>query len=564
MCNYDLIIFNGPIFTSDINNKTVNVIGVKNGYVTYIGNQEDIAEDIKVCPNTIDLNGKFAMPGLIDSHMHPFWGAKQLVETSLDYQSLDIDGILTELQKDLDEDKKSANTDDDWFIVRAWLCIGGTFIDRASLDKLKTNRPIVLFSNDCHYLSLNTIALEKINILNNAPVPDNGVIVLDEHNHPTGLIEDGAAMEFFDKITASDVEHGIYIFDIAQKKLNSQGVTTIMDARALDEEFKIFKEMENRDILTLRILGAFEVKKRDVIPRANFQEWISRYQSFVSNYSTAKWSAAKPSLYVHQSKFFIDGMMPSHTAYMLEPYFERKDGKLVPTTNYGQSYLSQDDLEFAFLECAKLGIDPHAHTIADGAINIALNAIENFRNLGFTDIRPALAHCDVTAPEQYARFKNLDVSANLSFQWSGYPQNMIDLHHELLGDEQIKVKFETHGKFFDAGVNVAYNSDWPIDPMNEWFNLQVGLTRRIDQTTPRLDSDRNLTPLEVLKAATINAAYALKKEKEIGSLELNKFADIIVLDQNPFEIDPNLFSTIQVMKTIIGGHVVYEKNKLEN
>lgn len=550
---FDLILKNGVIFTSDGKNRVVDSLAIKDGRIRYCGSFTEIASADS--DRIIDLDGKFVMPGIIDSHMHPFWGAKQLVETSLDYTSYDIPQIIEQIQKRLDQDSAS---DDDWLVVRAWLCIGGTFIDKSSLDKLKTSRPIVLFSNDCHYLALNSKGLEKIHILDSAPVPDNGVIVLDEHNKPTGLIEDGAAMDFFDKITAENVDHGVEIFEIAQYKLNQQGITTIMDARAINEEFRIFKKMEDTGKLKLRILGAYEVKKRDLTPLENFANWIDNYNDFVARYSNPHWEAQKASLCIHQAKFFVDGMIPSHTACLREPYFENVEGNIRPTDRVGQAYFSQEELDYAYLTCADLGIDAHAHTIADGAIDLALNAIEKVRAAGNYSMRPALAHCDVTAGDQYARFKALDVSANLSFQWSGYPQEMIDLHRDLIGEAQIETKFETHGKFFDAGVNVAYNSDWPIDPLNEWYNFQVGMTRRIDDKHPRLESDRNLTATEVIRAATINAAYALKKESEIGSLEVGKFADFIILDKNPLILESTEIASVKVLETWLGGSVVYK------
>lgn len=564
--NANTILKNGKIFTADKNNSICQAVAIKDGVIIATGSDSEVMMHATSHTEIIDLQGKMAMPGIIDSHMHPMWGAKQLSEDSLEYQFLDVDGVISEVQKVVDNESKiEASNPDKWIIVRAWECIGGATIQRSDLDRLTTKRPVILFSNDCHYIALNSRGLEILGIAKSAPTKllDDGVIVLDEHGQPTGLIEDGAAMRYFDKITALNVEEGIKVFLEAQKKLNAQGITTIMDARAIEEEFDVFKAMQDKNVLNLRILGAYEVKAHDLKSADTFAETIGRIKSFKQKYSTENWEGNKPSLSIHQAKFFVDGMIPSKTAYLLEPYFENKGTKdnpqYVQTDFRGIPWFTQEQLEYAFVELAKNDLDPHMHTIADGAIEICLNAVEKMRHeMGDKDIRPAMAHLDVTAPHQYKRFADLKISANLSFQWSGYTQNFIDFYKEFLGEEQIKDKFETHGKFFDAGVNVAYNSDWPIDPLNEWYNFQVGLTRRIDADNPHLDSDRDLKSIEVLRAATINAAYALKKDDEIGSIEKGKFADIIVLNKDALSIDKTEFETIKVVQTIIGGKTVHK------
>lgn len=557
----DTIFSNGYIYSADQANHVYEAIAIKDGFIMAVGSNEQILPLANDKTEQIDLHGRMAMPGIIDSHMHPMWGAKQLDAMSLGYQDLTVDEILEVIAKRL---RSEANTPaDQWLVVRAWLCIGGTQVDKSDLDKLDTQRPIMLFSNDCHYLALNSRGLTRLGINSKTPLPDDGVIVLDDHHVPIGLIEDAPAMTYFDRATALALEEGIRVFTSAQKALNKEGVTTIMDARSLDEEFSVFKAMQDRGILNLRILGAVEIKPRDLATPETLNAAIERIKTFADTYSTPRWDSPKPALSVHQAKFFIDGMIPSKTAYLLEPYQQNGSDKEHPQLTHakqgGQPFFSQQQLEAAFIKCADNDLDPHMHTIADGSIEICLNAIEKMRaHSGNKDIRPALAHDDITAAHQYRRFKALRVTANLSFQWAGYTQKIIDLHRELIGDALIAHNFETHGRFFDAGVNVAYNSDWPIDPLNEWFNFQVGLTRRIDESQPRLNSDRDLTVIEVLRAATINAAYALKKEDTIGSLEKGKFADLIILDKNAFEIDKRLFSTINVVMTIVGGKVVYQ------
>jgi predicted amidohydrolase YtcJ len=150
-----------------------------------------------------------------------------------------------------------------------------------------------------------------------------------------------------------------------------------------------------------------------------------------------------------------------------------------------------------------------------------------------------------------------NVIATLSFQWSAKAANISSLFYSAIGENCFKNELETHGKFYDAGVTIAYGNDWPSDPLNEWYSLQCALTRRIRANPARMNRDRNLSVSEVLRSATIDAAYALQAERYIGSLEVGKFADMIVLNKNVFNISPETFARTKVLRTILGGKTVF-------
>ncbi|EBS7636780.1 amidohydrolase family protein [Salmonella enterica] len=141
------------------------------------------------------------------------------------------------------------------------------------------------------------------------------------------------------------------------------------------------------------------------------------------------------------------------------------------------------------MHCAKVGLSPHMHIIGDDAAEMTLDALDIMRVCcPDTDIRPGMARNDLMSPHQYRRFAEPGVVANLSFQWAGLPEGLPETYRHLLGHRRAENGLETHGKFFDAGVIVAYNSDWPIDPLNIWGNLQVGLTRWFKRTFSNPDT----------------------------------------------------------------------------
>ncbi|MDR2863561.1 MAG: amidohydrolase [Puniceicoccales bacterium] len=559
------ILYNGYIYTADDGNTIYEAIAIKDGYIAAVGTTEEIRKMAGKATEQIDLQGKMAMPGLIDSHLHPLWGGKSLINPSLNYESLSIKETLAKLNGFLEQDPGKNNSEDDWLIVQSWLRAGGTDITCFDLDTLPTKRPIMLCSNDFHSIALNGRGLQILGITKGSTDDADGLTARLQDGTPTGIVQDAPAMRIFDRVTSLSAAPASEVLAQTQRALNEQGVTTIMDARAIAEEFDAFLDMREKNRLTLRVAAAVEIPPLRVSDLSNVEPAYQELLAFRKKYAPHPWSSPGADISVSHVKFFIDGMLPNKTAFVLEPYFENTGSEEKPElrqTDYrARSYYTQTQLDALFLSAAQHNFHPHMHIIADGAADITLNAIARMRTAHpAKDIRPSMAHNDLMNPQQYNRFKTLDTIATLSFQWCAMPESMLPLFFNVVGKKRFDNDLETHGKFFDAGVIVAYGSDWPIDPLNEWYNLQCGLTRRISKNDPRLDSDRNLTVLEVLRAATINAAYALQAERYIGSLEKGKFADIIVLDRNPFFVSADNFAQIKVLRTILGGKTVHLKN----
>ena len=165
--------------------------------------------------------------------------------------------------------------------------------------------------------------------------------------------------------------------------------------------------------------------------------------------------------------------------------------------------------------------------------------------------------------KDYARFARLGTIACLSFQWAAPTAELAEFTRNMIGETRFQ-QLEPIGKFIDAGAVVAFGSDWPIDDFDEWYDLKVAATRRghpvNGQPAQRLDTDRDLTVTEVLRAATIDSAYAQHREDILGSLEPGKLADMIVLDRNVFQIPADDIANVKVLRTIVGGKTVHLTN----
>jgi hypothetical protein len=202
------------------------------------------------------------------------------------------------------------------------------------------------------------------------------------------------------------------------------------------------------------------------------------------------------------------------------------------------------------------------HADGDGAVHAGLDGIEALRTaLPSADIRPAIAHDEIVDPADFGRYKKLDTIPVLSFQWEKPAGDTLGLRN-YFGPARMKI-LEPAGLLAAAGARIAFGSDWPVDKLDEWFALKVSVTRTNSPDAPaeyrgRLGDDPGLPPAAALRAITINAAYELHQDDTTGSLEVGKFADLIVLDRNPLKIPSEDIANIHVLETVVGGNVIYQ------
>nr|WP_314267528.1 amidohydrolase [uncultured Moellerella sp.] len=564
----DIIYFNGYIYTADQQDSVVDSIAVQNGYIIGCGSAKSLQQYVGPETESIDLEGKMMMPGIIDGHMHPFWGGIQLFGCHLNYESLSIEQILERVQSHLDKDPRTG--ENDWLKVTAWLRQGmvpaGIDMYREDMDRLNTRRPVVLFSNDCHTLLANSRALELLGITKETPVPTDGKIGKHANGELNGILEDAPAMRAADSIPSIRDNQAIEVAELVQKVLNQQGVTSVMDARVSVQQLEAFAELQKRQELTIRFQAAREITPDETPDVASVAAAVDKAVAFAKQWHQAEWTP-QPGIGLRNIKMFVDGVLqyPTMTASLLEPYRVNKGTEAQAdwqaTDNYGDLYFTAEILDELLEKIAAAGYDPHLHTVGEGAVSIVLDAIEKMRAAHpEKDIRPGLAHNELVNPKDYQRFARLKTIACLSFQWAAPTPELAEFERNMIGEERFK-DLEPIAKFIDAGAVVAFGSDWPIDDFDEWYDLKVAATRRgrdIDgQQAQRLDTDRDLTVIEVLRSATIDSAYAQHREEVIGSLEVGKFADMIVLDRNVFQIPADDIENVKVLCTIVGGKTVH-------
>ena len=562
----DRVYRNGVIFTADSQNSQAQALAIRDGCVVYVGKNQGLKPFIG--PNTVDvdLHGRFAMPGLVDGHMHPLEAGMQLLKCNLNYESLTVPGLQQRVQSCLDH----ANTQDPdaWLEVVNWfqesMRPAGVKTSRATLDVLKTNRPIILRSSFGHTVLANTRALSLAKISAGAPDPIGGKIWRDAAGEPTGLLEDSAYAVFstlLPKPTAAEYSSGAAA---ALKAMNRQGVTSFLDADAAQADMVAFTSVHDAGALTARAHFAPPIEPSET---GEPGKALTRVIGYAKQYDGGKLVPAA-GITVRNAKLFLDGVIaaPAFTGAMREPYFANSGTTANPDWAPGPSrgpsvYFPPDSLATILIGLARAGIDPHLHADGDGAVHAALDGIEAMRKVvAAAEIRPAIAHDEIVDPADFPRYKKLNAIPVLSMQWEKPAGDTIGLT-DYLGPKRMKI-LEPAGLLATAGARIAFGSDWPVDQLDEWFALKVGVTRTNAPDAPagyrgRLGNDPGLSRHAVLRAATIDAAYELHEDDATGSLKAGKFADLIVLDRDPLKVPAEEIAKTQVLETVVGGKVVY-------
>ncbi|HVO59296.1 MAG TPA: amidohydrolase [Terriglobales bacterium] len=562
----DRVYRNASVYTADTHGTIAQAIAIRDGRIVYVGTNEGVAPFIGTSTRVSDLQGRFLMPGLIDGHMHPLEGGLVLRKCSLNYEPLTVPQLQERVQACLEKTKNQEP--DGWLEVVSWfqesMRPAGVKTSRAILDAQKTSRPIIVRSSFGHTVLANSRALALAKITKDTADPLGGKIWRDANGNPTGLLEDSAFDVFSDLIPKPPPEENIAAAKEAQKAMLAQGVTSFLDAAAGPEDMAAFTALQTAGGLTLRAHFAPVITPPEASDPA---QAVSKVVAYRKQYDQGALQV-KPGITLRNAKLFLDGVIaaPALTGAVLEPYRKNVGSPENPHWVAGENrgpavYFPPKPLAEILVRLARAGIDPHMHADGDAAVRAALDGIEFMRKEpAGAKIRPAIAHDEIVSPADFARFKALGALPVLSMQWEKPAGDTLGLTN-YFGPERMKI-LEPAGLLKAAGARVVFGSDWPVDALDEWFALKVGVTRtNAPDAAPeyrgRLGEDPGLSRDAVLRAATIDAAYELHEDDVTGSLEVGKFADLIVLDRDPLKTPAEDIANTRVLETVVGGATVF-------
>lgn len=569
----DTVMRNGYVYTVDGQNSVQQAIAISGGKIVYVGSDAGVDGYIGKQTQLIDLAGRMLMPGFVDAHMHPGDGGRAMTLCDLKYQTMTRAQFQASIQACLDAEKDKGP--DVWLEVGSWDRMGMTGLDgdadKSTLDALKTQRPIQVRSTDFHTVLTNSRGLELAGINKNTADPEDGKYRRDSAGNPNGICEDGAAESLAAVVPPATDAEKLNQMRAALDAMRQQGITSFFDALAGPENGKAFTRLQQSGELTARALLA--IKLDPAAAAADPVKTIAEAKALASTYDQGEVKVA-PGVNMRHVKLFMDGIInaPADTGAMLTPYLHNsgtdKAPQWTPGKNLGELYFPPQVLNPLVLQAVKAGLDPHLHATGERAVRDALDSVAYVRQqLPGQDFRPAIAHAESVDPADYARFKALDVTATMSFQWAQQAPSTVDGTSDHLGAERFE-RMEPSGSIAHAGGRVAFGSDWPVDPLDEFLALKVGVTRSGDPSNPhsygpkyagRLNADPALSRAEVLRSITLSSAEQLKLDAVLGSVEVGKFADLIVLDKNFMQVPEEELGRNDVLLTLVGGKVVWAK-----
>jgi len=563
----DTVYVNGYVYSGEEHRGVQEALAVRDGRIAYVGSAAGARRLAGGATRVVDLHGRVLMPGLIDGHMHPLEGGTVLLKCSLRYERLSVAQLQVRIQQCLDDSAAAGH--DAWLEVVSWfreaMVPNGVATTRATLDALRTRRPILVMSSFGHTALVNTLALKIAGIDAATPDPLGGRIERDASGAPTGILEDAAFEKVLALIPKPTPSANLKAARAALAAMRAQGVTTFLDAAADGETLAAFAGVQRAGGLTARAHFAVVITPEQ---GRNPQQAVAAARALASKYDQGK-PRARPGLTVRNIKLFMDGVIaaPALTGAMLEPYFENTGTPAAPRWVPGSSrgpevYFPAALLHPLLIAAARAGLEPHLHADGDRAVRESLDAIQALRRVfPGSAIRAAIAHDECVDPADFPRFAQLEAMPVLSFQWQKRAPDTVDGEQGYLGPARYAY-LEPAGYLAAAGARIAFGSDWPVDPLDEWFALKVAVTRENDPAAGenyagRLGDDPGLPLAAAVRAITADAAYELHAERDLGSLEPGKFADFIVLDRNIFAIPAAELAQVKVLLTVVGGRAVY-------
>ena len=546
----DYVFTNGAIYTIDRQNPKVEAIAVIDKHITYVGNNAGAQAFIGDKTQVTDLQGKMLLPGFVEAHLHPNLA---FFTKGADLQCDTVEEVLARV-------KAEADAHPDAKVIQGfgwrYFLFPTTGPNKADLDKLFPDRPVLLVAIDCHSAWLNSKALEVAEINAHSPDPLPGVSYFQRDpatGEPTGwVVETAAEQEVLAKLSPPTPEVQIAATAEQLPKFAAAGITAAFDAgiATMPAELGLagYQQLEQAGKLPLRIAGCYYWNNpniTDPVPLA-----LALRQRFHSEL-----------VQVRTLKIMLDGGESQHTAVMLKPYADRPDSR-------GDFQIPIQLVEAAVLKAQANGLDTHAHSYGDGATRAYLDAIAKARQMyPNSPSRHTAAHAIFLTDEEIARFPQLDVTMQTSAQWFA-PDPTLGLLLKIVGEDVVTTEYARMNSMLKAGGRLAFGTDWPASGWVATYRpldaIQVALTRKIlpqygrQQVRAVLPPENECITLDqALKAYTLDAAYVLRLEDCVGSLKPGKLADLVVLEKDLHTIPPGEISTTKVNLTMMNGKITH-------
>ena len=534
--NETVFYVHGRIYTNDPASPWAEAMAVADGKITCIGKMAHVLLDCggsQEGATTIALHDEFVMPGFNDAHVH-------LGSAGSHARALELRGVssVEEMQKRVAE-AAAHHKEGEWITGGGWdhtLWPEKRFPSRQQLDAVAPKNPVILTHISGHVAVANSLALKDAEIDKDTPNPPGGEIEHDGLGEPTGMLKEAAAMNLVRvRIPDPSPEERRRGLEIVLRDVARNGVTSVQDNSDW-EAFQVYQQLRDEDKLTARIT-----------------EWLHFNDSLNDLQDRrAQGGTTDPWLKTGALKAVTDGALGSRTAAMLEPYSDEPSTKGIFTYD-------PDKLRAMAIERDKAGFQLNFHAIGDRANRICLYVFEAvIKANGRRDRRDRIEHAQVVAPIDFPRFAELHVMASMQ---PSHQTTDMRWAEDRIGNERIKGAYAWN-TMIKNGVRLAFGTDYPVEVISPFRGLYACVTRERPEGGPRKgwEPQEKISLEDCIRAYTSGSAYAQFEEGKKGELEVGEFADFIVLSRDLTKILPAEYTKVQVLRTVVGGRVVYQSN----
>ena len=532
----ELVLRHGAVYVGDGAGTRAESLAIDKGALVYVGADAGVAAFIGVDTRVVDLEGRLVLPGFHDAHVHP-------ISAGLEAQRCRLGGIdaAAELEARIRECAAAQ-------AGRTWVEGGGWELplfrdaspNKALLDALVPDRPALLGSADGHSAWANSRALAAAGVTRSTPDPPHGRIERDARTgEPSGTLRESAVAlveHAAPPATTGELEQALRA---GLAELARLGVVCAHEANATPAFLDAYLAWGASDANGPRVRAALALPA----------DWAARDP--VPALDAARARAHGPRVRAGAVKLFLDGVIEARTAALLEPY-EGGDARGTPNFAF-------DALNALVTRLDAAGFQVHMHAIGDRAARMGLDAVESARTAnGPRDARHTIAHLELVSPDDLPRFASLGVVPNVQALWAQPDPYITELTIPAIGDER-SLGLYPIGSLLASAPIVAAGSDWPVTSADPLAAIEVAITRRAEDSGPGPGwiPEQRADLAQMLAAYTRGGAWLDHEERERGTLEPGKAADLVVLDRDLFALPPQEISAARVLWTLADGHTIW-------
>jgi predicted amidohydrolase YtcJ len=529
----------GTILTIDENFSQAEAIAIRGNKIIAVGDDSDVREIAGNKAKIIHLQGHTMLPGFVDPHTHVITGS--VVDSTMEYVGMarfrTVDEVLDRLAERAKDSQKG-----EWIVVRNFdpsVQEGLDALTFSELDPISTDHPIFVLNASGHLAYANSKAFDVAGILENVENPPGAEFVRDADGKLNGIMKNNVAylkvLSKYPTLNKADPSESLVsLLD----KWSQHGITTVSELSLgglsqSPSDAKLMFDIAKEGRLKSRIRAyPFYTIGADVWDEAGIEPGMGNPLARISGY-----------------KFIADGSNQGFTGLQREPYLN--------SNNRGLAYMPPEELKHQAVERASKGWQLAIHGNGDAAIDNVLDACEAVRDAGLdmSKVRARIEHCSILHDEQIKRMKELGVSASFLIGHVHYWG--VAMRDEVFGEPKAKL-LDRCRSLEEAGVGFTIHSDFMVTDPIPLHMIEMAVTRKTwKEPDYVLAPDERISVESAIRALTSEAAWQLYSEHEIGSLEVGKLADFVILDNDPRNVEPDKIQNIKVLETWMDGNQVY-------